>query len=164
VLHKALAPGAEVWPTLARGKLRIPYRLLGKMRACALHDFIVARRLVRLSEEIDIVHTWPVGALRTLKTAARLGIPSVVERPNAPTRFAYEVVKKECERIGVPLPPDHEHAFNAQILEKEEQEYQWAHRILCPSDFVMQTFIDKGFAKEKLVRHQYGFDDRVFFP
>jgi glycosyltransferase involved in cell wall biosynthesis len=164
VLHKPLPVGVQVWPTLARGKLRIPYRLLGKMRACALHDFIVSRRLEGLARQIDIVHTWPVGALRTLKTAARLGIPSVVERPNAHTRFAYEVVKRECDRIGVPLPPDHEHAFNARVLQKEEEEYRWAHRILCPSDFVLQTFTDKGFAKEKLVRHQYGFDERAFFP
>jgi glycosyltransferase involved in cell wall biosynthesis len=164
VLHRPLPSNVRVRPTLARGKVRIPYRLLGKVRALALHDFIVSRRIERLVGQIDVVHTWPVGALRTLKAAARLGIPTVLERPNAHTRFAYEAVRAECDRIGVPLPPEHEHSFNPQILRIEEEEYELAYRLLCPSDFVVKTFLDKGFPPEKLIRHQYGFDDRVFFP
>ena len=29
------------------------------------------------------------------------------------------MVQKECERLGVPLPPDHEHANNPEKLRKE---------------------------------------------
>ncbi len=164
VLHKSLPGGVKVHPTLSWGKLRISYKLLGTMRACTLHDYIVSRRIEKLNGQIDIIHTWPLGALRTLKTAARLGIPTVLERPNAHTRFAYEVVRKECERLGVSLPPDHEHAFKPDVLQKEEEEYQLAYRILCPSDFVVRTFIEQGFSQEKLVRHQYGFDEKRFYP
>ena len=32
------APGVRVSPTLARGSFRLPYRLVGTMRAVALHD------------------------------------------------------------------------------------------------------------------------------
>ena len=35
---------------------------------------------------------------------------------------------------------------------------------MCPSDFVVRSFLDQGFAREKLVRHQYGFDDQVYYP
>jgi glycosyltransferase involved in cell wall biosynthesis len=73
-------------------------------------------------------------------------------------------VQQECDRLGVALPPDHEHAFNADILRKEEEEYRLAYRLLCPSEFVVQTFLDQGFEREQLVRHIYGFDQRVFFP
>src|ERR1700739_3091574 len=83
VLHRPLPSGIKVLPTLAWGKLRIPYKLLGTMNACALHDLIVARRIERLAGQIDIIHTWPLGAVFTLRTAARLGIPTVLERPNA---------------------------------------------------------------------------------
>jgi hypothetical protein len=38
VLHKPFAPNVTVSPTLAWGKLRVSYKLLGTMRACALHD------------------------------------------------------------------------------------------------------------------------------
>ena len=159
-----VVPNVTVRPTLARGRLRIPYKLLGSMRAAALHDHVVARRIENLAGQIDIIHTWPLGALQTLKTARKLGIPTVLERCNAHTRFAMEVVKKECDRLGIALPPNHEHAYNADKLRKEEEEYQLADRLLCPSDFVLRTFLEKGFPPEKLARHQYGFDPKIYYP
>jgi glycosyltransferase involved in cell wall biosynthesis len=163
-ISRPLPPGATARTTLAKGRIRIPYRVLGSMRAFALHDYIVARRLERLGRTIDIVHTWPLGALRTLQTAARLGIPTVLERPNAHTRFAYEVVQKECERLGVTLAKNHEHAYNEQVLIKEEAEYQLATRLLCPSAFVARTFLERGFPGARLARHQYGFDEQIYYP
>jgi glycosyltransferase involved in cell wall biosynthesis len=164
VLHRPLAANVTVRPTLAWGKLRISYKLVGAIRACVLHDWIVSRRLEKMFGQIDIIHTWPLGALQTLKMAAKLGIPTVLERPNANTRFAMEVVQQECERLGVALPPDHEHAYNAEKLRREEEEYALATRLLCPSDFVVKTFLDKGYPRKKLVRHFYGFDEKVYYP
>jgi len=163
-MQRPLPANVRVHPTLARGKWRIPYKLLGSMHAFALHDYIVSRRIEKMAGQIDIIHTWPLGALRTLKTAARLGIPTVLERPNAHTRFAYEVVQKECERLGITMPPGHEHAFKPDVLRKEEEEYRLADRLLCPSDFVARTFVEQGFAQEKLARHQYGFDEKACYP
>jgi glycosyltransferase involved in cell wall biosynthesis len=163
-LHRPVPANVRVRPTLARGKLRIPYKLLGSNRAFALHDYIVSRRIEKLAGQIDIIHTWPLGALHTLKMAAKLGIPTVLERPNANTRFAMRVVKQECDRLGITLPSDHEHAYNADKLQKEEREYALADRLLCPSDFVVKTFLDKGYSREKLVRHLYGFDESVYYP
>ncbi len=163
-VSRPVPPGVRVRPTLASGRLRIPYRLIGTMRAVAWHDRIVARRIEKLVGQIDIIHAWNLGALETLKTAARLGIPTVLERPNAHTGFAMEVVQQECDRLGVALPPGHEHAFNAEKLRKEEEEYPLATRLLCPSEFVVKTFLDKGFAKEQLVRHIYGYDEKSYYP
>jgi glycosyltransferase involved in cell wall biosynthesis len=134
------------------------------MRSVALHDQIVARRIEKLAGQIDIVHTWPLGALETLKAAARLGIPTVLERPNAHTGFAMEIVQQECARLGVTLPPDHEHAYDAKKLRKEEEEYRLATRLLCPSDFVVKTFLDKAYPRQQLVRHIYGYDPNVYHP
>jgi hypothetical protein len=131
-LSKPVRAGVRVRPTLARGKLRIPYKLLGSMRAFALHDHIVSRRLEKLAGKVDIVHVWPLSALRTLQVAARLGIPTVLERPNAHTRYAYEIVQKECERLGVALPADHEHAYKDDVLRIEEEEYRRADRQTLP--------------------------------
>lgn len=164
VLHREVPAGVVVRPTLAWGKMRLPYKLLGTLRACAMHDRIVARRLERHAREIDIVHAWPLGAQHTLRTARRLGIPAVLERPNAHTRFAYKVVQEECDRIGVPLPRDHEHAYNEDVLRREEQEYKLADRLLCPSDFTARTFRDYGFSEHQLARHIYGYDPTVYFP
>lgn len=164
-VHKpVIHPAVTTRLTLARGRLRIPYRLLGIMRACMLHDWITARRLERLQGKIDIVHVWPLGGLETMKTAKRLGIPTVTERPNTHTAYAYEVVRLECERLGVSLPPGGEHSFDADALARERLEYEAADALLCPSDFVVKTFMDEGLSPEKLVRHQYGFDPELYYP
>ncbi len=164
VLHRPVAATVKVRPTLSRGSIRISYKLVGNMRALALHDYIVSRRIERLVGQIDVIHTWPDAALRTLKTATRLGIPTVLERPNTHTRYAYETVQRESERLGVILPLDNEYANKADVLRKEEEEYQLADYLLCPSDFVLQTFVDQGFSISKLMRHQYGYDENAYFP
>ena len=162
-VQRPLPADVRVRPTLARGRWRIPYRALGD-QALALHDRIVAARLPELAGQIDIVHTWPLGALETLRTARRLGIPTVLERPNAHTRFAYEVVAEECTRLGVTLPRNQEHAYNGARLAREEAEYELADGLLCPSDFVADTFRQRGFSDSVLVRHAYGYDETTYYP
>jgi glycosyltransferase involved in cell wall biosynthesis len=163
-VQRPLPASIETHTTLARGRWRLPYRALGTLRTIALHDRIVARALPKLADSVDVVHTWPLAGLETLRVARRLGIATVVERPNAHTRYAYEAVARECERLGVALPPGQEHAYNAGKLRKEEAEYDLADHLLCPSDFVAKTFRDEGFAPERLVRHTYGYDERRYFP
>jgi glycosyltransferase involved in cell wall biosynthesis len=117
-----------------------------------------------MAGQIDIIHTWPLGALETLKTAKSLGIPTVLERCNAHTGFAMEVVQRECDRLAVALPADHEHAFNAVKLRKEEEEYSLATRLLCPSEFVVKTYLERGYSRDRLARHIYGYDEAVYHP
>jgi glycosyltransferase involved in cell wall biosynthesis len=134
------------------------------MYTFALHDRIVARRIQKIADQIDIIHTWPLAALETLRAARKLGIPTVLERPNAHTRFAYEVVENECRRLGVSLPPDHEHAYKPDVLRKEEEEYRLADRLLCPSDFTLRTFTERGFSAGLLASHIYGYDETMYHP
>ena len=163
VVHRALPPPIAASPTLARGRWRLPYRALGLVRTLEIHDRVVAHRLERMAEKNDLVHTWPLAARQTLTVARRLGLTTVMERPNAHTRFAYDVVEQEAERIGVELPPGEEHVFDRKRLQIEEEEYELADYLLCPSEFVAQTFLDRGFSPDKIVRHRYGYDDRQFF-
>ena len=161
-IQRPLPEAAVARPTLAHGRFRLPYRVFGDLRTFALHDRIVARRLRRMRHDIDIVHLWPLGALETLR-AKELGIPTILERPNTHTRFASRR-QAGIERLGVSLPADQEHAYKPDVLAKEEEEYDLADYLACPSDFVAQTFVDEGFARERLVRHFYGFDASVFTP
>lgn len=157
-------PGVRLAPTLARGPIRIPYRLIGVRRACQWHDWIIARRLRAAPLSFDLVHAWPLAARRTLRAAHAAGVPVLLERPNAHTRFAYEVVERECTRVGLRLEPDHEHARKDDWLRIEEQEFAAADGLLCPSDFVVRTFLAAGHAPAQLLRHHYGYDDARFFP
>jgi glycosyltransferase involved in cell wall biosynthesis len=163
VLSRPVPDSVEVHPTLARGRLRLPYKVIGKLRALALHDRIVARRLEKLAGKIDVVHVWPCAALETIKTAKRLGIPTVLERPNAHTRFCYEVVAAECQRVGIETPHGDYQASEA-VLAREEAEFDAADFLLCASEFAARSFLDRGFREEKILRHQYGFDESEYFP
>jgi glycosyltransferase involved in cell wall biosynthesis len=113
--------------------------------------------------KIDLIHSFPLGSLYTLKTAKKLGIPTILERCNAHTEYAYTVVQNECKRLGITMPPGHEHDFNAAYLKREEQEYKTADYLFCPSDFVARTFIERGFSPKRLLKFQYGFDKDACF-
>jgi glycosyltransferase involved in cell wall biosynthesis len=162
-LSRPAPDGVEVHTTLARGRLRIPYKLIGKLRALWLHDKIVARSLEKLSGQIDVIHLWPCAALETIKAAKRLGIPTVLERPNAHTRFAYEVVAAEHRRIGI-VTPHNDYKPNDEVLQREEAEFSACDFLLCASEFAAKSFQDLGYPREKILRHRYGFDEKEFFP
>jgi glycosyltransferase involved in cell wall biosynthesis len=142
--------------------VKVPIRLLGMDRAAALHDKIVAKALRRLDKKIDIVHCWPSGALETLKTARKLGIKTILERPSSHTRYVFEVVGNECEKLGIKMPKNHYTAFDNKRLSREEREFELADKLLCPSEWVVKTFLGQGTSKKKIARHQYGFDRDKF--
>ena len=152
--------------TLKFGGLKLPLGLLGTRRSAALHDRIVARNLRRIHDKdhIDIVHCWPSGALETLKTARELGIKTVLERPSAHTAYVFKVTEDECRRLGIKLDGSHYAAFNKKVLVHEESEFAAADRLLCPSEFVVKTFLEKGFQENRLLRHQRGYDPAIFSP
>ena len=163
VVHRKLPPAVSVSPTLARGRLRIPYRAIGHRRAFALHDALVSRALKSLASQVDVVHLWPLGARRTLVTARQLGIPTVLERRTpilvSRTRWSERV---RSARGGTSQRP--RARIQCRCLRIEEEEYALADYLLCPSDFVVQSFLDEGFGREKLLRHLYGYDPSRFFP
>ena len=99
-----------------------------------------------------------------MRTARRLGIPTLLDRPNAHTAFAYAEAEREARQVGVALPSRHDHQADAATLAHEEAEYREASFLLCPSDFVRRTFLERGFPAEKLLRHHYGCDLARFRP
>ncbi|MCH6257873.1 glycosyltransferase family 4 protein [Puniceicoccaceae bacterium K14] len=155
---------AKTVKTLSIGKFRLPVRLLGRNKTCALHDYIVSKWIEKHHDEIDVIHCWPLGSIRTIRTANRFNIPTLMERPNAHTQFAFQRVEDESKKLGIALPKEHDHAFNNETLEIENAEYNEATFLLCPSEFVKKTFLDKNFKESKILRHRYGCDLDIFSP
>lgn len=150
--------------TMVVGGMRVPHRLLGMDRTMAYHDYRVARLLKRRAELFDIVHCWPGATLTTARVARSLGIPAVREVPNTHTANAYEVVGRVCDDMGLKLPRGSSHRLNPRRLRLEEEEYNAAVGLLTPSDHVADTFLERGYSPDKLLRHSYGFDPNVFTP
>jgi glycosyltransferase involved in cell wall biosynthesis len=163
-LERPLPGVARVVETMRVAGRRVPYRLLGLERSMRLHDARVARLVARAEPAYDVVHAWPLGAERTLRAARAGGAAALLERPNAHTAFAFQAVADECARLGIEVDPASPHRFDQARLDREEAEYEAAGQLLCPSDFVRDTFLERGFAPERLLRHQYGFDPERFSP
>ena len=162
-LSRPVPDSVETHTTLARGGLSLPYKLVGRLQALSLHDKIVAHNLPKLAGRVDVVHLWPCGALETIRVAKRLGIPTVLERPNAHTRFCYEAVAAEHRRIGIQTPHN-DYKPNPRVLAREEAEFDSADFLLCASEFAANSFFSAGFPKSKILRHQYGFDENEYVP
>jgi D-inositol-3-phosphate glycosyltransferase len=161
-LQREIRGVSRVVETLVLAGRRVPHRALGVHRAYAYHDRRTARLLQRLGDTIDLVHVWPAGCLRTLAQARRAGTPGFREAPSAHTQTAYEDAAKEAQALGIELPRDHHHRFDARQLRRELKEFEAANFLLVPSAYVERTFVDRGYPPERLIRHHYGFDPAVF--
>ncbi len=162
-LEKSIPQLNELRQTLVPFGIKIPIRLLGWKGAMHLHDRIVSKALRRISRKtsIDIVHCWPGGSLETLKTARELGIRTVLERPCAHTRFVYEITSRECDKLGINLG-GHYSQFDFRRLAREEEEFSIADKLLCPSEHVMRTFLERGFKENQLLQGRRGYDPDGF--
>jgi D-inositol-3-phosphate glycosyltransferase len=160
--ERPLPEGVRLVETLRPAGVKVPFRLLGLERTVALHDRRAAALLRRMGDSVDVVHVWPLGAERTLTTARELGIPGLLERPNAHTAFAFAAVQQVSRELGLPDDPSSPHAPRPERLAREEREYAAARGLLCPSDFVARTFREAGVPPERLLRHRYGYDPARF--
>lgn len=162
-LHGDLPKNVRVVQTLSIAGRRIPHRVLGIERSYRYHDLRVAAALRRIGSTIDIVHCWPRATVHTCRAARRQGIPCLREVPNTHTRHAFDVVARELETLGMSPIRGHSHTFDVETLALEEEEYELADALLVPSEYSLRTFLDRGFPREKLVPHKYGYDSEHFF-
>jgi glycosyltransferase involved in cell wall biosynthesis len=137
-------------------------RVAGQDRVMALHDLATARTLERSPGSFDVVHTWPAAGLRTMRAAARLGVPAVRELPNTHTASAYEAARRAAQDVGLPPDSNGSHAPRLRRLAREILEYSEATALLAPSDVVVRSFLQRGFDPARLLRHRYGYDPRRF--
>ena len=161
----AAAPPAGVafTETLRVAGRRVPHRTLGVDRAYRWHDRMVARALRRAAPAPDVVHAWPGGCLATFAAARRAGVVSLREAPSPHTASAFERAGRAAADLGLEVPVGHSHRDDPQRLATENAEFDAADLVLAPSDYVVRTFVERGYAPERLVRHRYGFDP-VAFP
>lgn len=153
----------DVRQTRSVGRFKIPAKAFGGMdRAARFHDWRVARHLRRNSSSVLAFHGWPTASELSIKAAKSQNISTFLERPNAHTRLAYEVAEQVAVETGIPQSKKASHHKRDDRLQREEREYEAADYLLCPSDFVRDSFLRYGFAPEKLLRHQYGYSPERF--
>jgi glycosyltransferase involved in cell wall biosynthesis len=130
-------------------------------------DAVAARELERGAAEYDLFHGWSGDSVATLRTARRLGIPSVLEIPTWHRHKGKEkpvrLTKSERERAEA---RGWQRWKNRQLITRQQmlEEYELADLILVLSQKAEETFLAAGVPAEKLFRHQRGVDVERFSP
>ncbi len=100
----------------------------------------------RLLGNCDVFNGWTGASLFSIRTARRRGIPSVLQTGSAHIVRQAEILRQEEARFG-----EGEGITHPRVIARAVREYEEADRIVVPSRFVYQTFIDAGVAPEKLI-------------
>lgn len=118
----------------------------------------LARQAVRLLGTLNAstVYSFDIQALETFRACSGRPIRLVLEQCIAPRRSQMEVL----ERLRSLFAPD-EHQRQLEHLswwsERETEEWDLAHRIVCPSVYVRDELIRWGVPQEKIKVVPYGF-------
>ncbi|WP_317201419.1 glycosyltransferase [Janthinobacterium sp.] len=118
-------------------------------------DAYVAARL----PECDVFSGLSGSALRSGKKAQSRGARYVCDRGSAHIAFQDDILREEYQRWGVPFA-----GIDPRVIAREEEEYAQADLITVPSTFVLESFVAKGVARDKLRLAPYGVDLSRFSP
>ena len=122
------------------------------------HNVLYDHWATRQLEQCDLFHGWNGFCLNSLQQAKKLGAITVVERASAHNLRQRAILKEEYGHWGHTFP------WPQASLERSLKEYEWADYILVPSQFAYDSFIEQGFAPERLLLIPFGVDTERFRP
>jgi glycosyltransferase involved in cell wall biosynthesis len=125
----------------------------------------VASRMIRRGN-FDLFHGWSGEALRSLRVAKELGIPSILEIPTWHRHKGNVVPPKTEKEIAMENAPIPERWLNRLLISRQEslEEYELADLLLVLSEKAEETFRFAGFPKNKLFRMSRGVNVERFHP
>lgn len=104
----------------------------------------------------DILHVMVHGnSLKIIEKYKRLGIPVIGEAVNAHPVVQREILSQEYSQYG--LQYDYSQNREARMM----QEFDLCDYILVASSFVEQSFLDRGYPKEKIIKIPYGIEKKA---
>lgn len=152
------APPRGVRAVKIRPPLRLPFVQKKKYRCRKARAFDRAVSNL-LQEGTAVFQSWNGDCLDSLKKARNLGIATIVTRASSHMLTQMEILTEEFERFGI-----HREVQLPEMIDRCVEEYAIADLILVPSEFVKQSFLDRGFAEEKLLMAPFGVDSLAYRP
>ncbi|MEM1157470.1 MAG: glycosyltransferase family 4 protein [Verrucomicrobiota bacterium] len=125
------------------GKLKVPHHVTARLdwKASQLFDDRAARKI----GNPDVVISWAWSALKTLTAARKRGIVTVLEECGSANAYQDKILKQEYETLGLSGYT----GTLAEIIENEKKECATADIILCPSDYVAESFQIYGISRSR---------------
>ncbi|MEO0795903.1 MAG: glycosyltransferase family 4 protein [Verrucomicrobiota bacterium] len=111
------------------------------------------------AKDADIFLCYSGAGLGTMRKLKKQVSPTkcVVEAVNTHVGVQQQMLIEEYRKIGYAKP-----LFSAVETERRLEEYSMADAILCPSQFVKDSFVAEGFAAESIHVVNYGFTPKDF--
>lgn len=114
-----------------------------------LFDLQVARALKTDSDYHTLIG-WSGMSLMSMRQAKQDGKNVVLERGSSHIAFQIPLLEEEYARWGFQFKRDN------RVIEQELEEYDLADYITIPSEFVRDTFLQKGIVDSKLFKNNFG--------
>lgn len=106
----------------------------------------------------DILVGWSSFSLKSFELANRYSCKKVLERGSSHIEYQKTLLEEEYDLVGLKqnLP-------SIKIVDKEKKEYDLSDFICVSSNFSKNSFLEKGFNENKIIKIPYGVDLKNFF-
>ena len=118
-----------------------------------LYDFLVSKKL----DGCEIFHGWNNHSLRSSRRAKELGAITIIERASSHPLTQDKLLQDEYKKFDIKK--------NKNIfLKRSCNELEECSYITVPSDFVKESFLERDFSEEKLIKIPFGVDIGKYKP
>jgi len=107
----------------------------------------------------DLFFFYSGAGLSTLKTLKSTRVVGVLEAVNSHVLVQQEILREEHERLKLPM-----HGFHRREVARRVEEGERADAIICLSTFARQSFLDLGFAPDRVKVVPFGVAAPAFRP
>ena len=112
-------------------------------------DLFVSKQLEKIDFKTFYGHS--SSSLISGTKAKNLGKKFFCERSSCHIDFDIDGIKEEYKKFNITWDENYK-----KIVERENNEYQIADKIIVPSNFAKNTFLNKGISEKKIVVNNYG--------
>ncbi|MGB0720779.1 MAG: glycosyltransferase [Gammaproteobacteria bacterium] len=147
--HDVPADRLRTWPwvqtplTIAERSGLFPDRLIQAWMHLAHRT--LDRHIARVLPDCDVYAALAGCAVESGAIAKRRGMRVVCERSSPHIRWDEETMERECARWDLPFK-----RLNPALVDRDEQEYAQADRIIVVSEHSRGTFLERGFDPDRL--------------
>lgn len=142
--------------------LSYPFRFLEKKIRIKINsfrfvNFLFGKLVYWNLPESRIYHTWMGVAFDAVTKAKKNGSIMIIEGANSHPSNTLKILNKEYKKRGMLDQIVNPEEIKNQVKIIEQFDY-----VMCPSDFVYDSFLEAGFSKDKLFKIPYGVDLQKF--
>lgn len=155
-IPRAFVESSDLLQTLYLGVLKIglPNRIAQELAYLSkLEQDLACRKHVRNS---DIFIFYNGCGLNSCKVIQQNGGKGIVEAVNTHLLEQDQILRSEYKMLNLPFT-----SLNEKEKTRRLKEYDLADYILLPSEYVKQSFLKFGYPVEKLLKVNYGFNNRI---